>query len=236
MQFLTCAAVSAAQRQRPIQRIIGPQRQVRAALDEMNIASDALQLDEPEYLYSLRLSDLKVPPKLQSGEWQGRLMQTDDVELMTRWRVGFSLETMGETESPALWQQMRDGVERYFLRLGRVWILEAGDQPVATSAFNTTTAEIVQVGGVWTPPELRRRGYGRAAVAASLLAVRNEGAHKAILFTGEENIPAQKAYEGLGFTHIGDYRITLLKEPFLPQTSYCLGPTRVRSLLVSQRP
>ncbi len=54
---------------------------------------------------------------------------------------------------------------------------------------------------------------GRSAVATSLLAVREEGVHTAILFTGEENIPAQKAYEALGFYKIGDYRITLLKEP-----------------------
>ena len=73
--------------------------------------------------------------------------------------------------------------------------------------------EIVQVGGVWTPPEFRSRGYGRGAVAASLLSVRTEGVQTAILFTGEENIPAQKAYEALDFHHIGDYRIILLKEP-----------------------
>ena len=70
---------------------------------------------------------------------------------------------------------------------------------------------------VWTPPELRSQGYGRAAVAASLLAVQEEGVHTAILFTGEENIPAQKAYEALGFRHIGDYRITLLKEALSPE-------------------
>ena len=70
---------------------------------------------------------------------------------------------------------------------------------------------------MWTPPEFRSKRYGRAAVAASLLAVQEEGAHTAILFTGEENIPAQKAYEALGFRHIGDYRITLLKEALLPE-------------------
>ncbi len=55
---------------------------------------------------------------------------------------------------------------------------------------------------------------GRTVVAASLLDARDERAHTAVLFTGEENIPAQKAYEALGFSHIGDYRITLLKDSF----------------------
>jgi len=34
-----------------------------------------------------------------------------------------------------------------------------------------------------------------------------------ILFTGIHNIPAQKAYEALGFRRIGDYRILYLRHP-----------------------
>lgn len=75
-----------------------------------------------------------------------------------------------------------------------------------------TIAEAVQVGGVWTPSELRRQGYARAVVATSLLDARADSAELAILFTGEENIPAQKAYLALGFEHVGDYQITLLRE------------------------
>ena len=71
----------------------------------------------------------------------------------------------------------------------------------------------MQIGGVWTPPSLRSRGYGRAAVAASLLDARAEGVRVAILFTGKGNVPACRAYEALGFQVIGDYRLVLLKEP-----------------------
>lgn len=197
---------------RPIARFIGPKQQVQTLLDYLDITPTALKLDEPEYLYSLNLADLRTPPQLLSGAWQGRLMQAKDIELMTRWRVGYAIEALGETESPTLWQQIRTSVEKY-LRMGQVWILEDNGEPVATTAFNATIKEMVQVGGVWTPPEYRNRGYGRCAVAASLLGVKAEGVKTAILFTGEENIPAQKAYEALGFQHIGDYRITLLKEP-----------------------
>ncbi len=208
-------AVHAAQR--PIKRILGPQQQVQAALEQLNITPTALQLDEPENLYSLRLADLQLPGQLRSGQWQGRRVQSEDIELMTRWRVGYALEALGETESSELWRQMRAGVEKYLLR-GDSWILEDNGQAVSTSSFNTSTAEIVQVGGVWTPPELRSRGYGRAVVAASLLAVQAQGVHSAVLFTGEDNIPAQKAYTALGFRHIGDYRIALLKESVFPTT------------------
>ena len=66
-------------------------------------------------------------------------------------------------------------------------------------------------GGVWTPPELRGRGYGRAAVAASLLDARADGVGRSILFTGDDNVPAIKAYAALGYRLIGDHRILLLK-------------------------
>jgi predicted GNAT family acetyltransferase len=53
-------------------------------------------------------------------------------------------------------------------------------------------------------------------VAASLLDARADAAELAILFTGEHNIPAQKAYLALGFEHIGDYKIVLLREAMAP--------------------
>jgi predicted GNAT family acetyltransferase len=95
---------------------------------------------------------------------------------------------------------------------GWTWLLEDRGQPVATSSFNTAIAEAVQIGGVWTPPELRRRGYGRAVVAASLGSARAGGATAAILFTGVDNLPAQRAYQALGFSRIGDYRLLLLRQ------------------------
>ena len=84
---------------------------------------------------------------------------------------------------------------------------------VACTGFNANLTEAVQVGGVWTPPELRGRGYGRCVVAQSLLDVRAEGVEKGILFTGDQNVPAVKAYAALGFKRIGDYRLLLLQEP-----------------------
>ncbi len=65
--------------------------------------------------------------------------------------------------------------------------------------------------------ELRRRGYGRCVVAASLLDARAQGVEKAILFTGESNLAAQRAYTALGFRHIGDYRLLLLQSPMLAE-------------------
>lgn len=197
---------------RPLRGLVGPAGQVEAARLGLDVAPAQIQLDEEEHLYSLDLAELKVPAGLSAGQVRGRRIEPRDVDLVTAWRVAFSLESLGEKESPALWSQCRASVE-WGMGERRIWLLEDESQPVSTTAFNTAIREAVQVGGVWTPPELRGRGYARAAVAASLLAARDEGAERGVLFTGKGNLPAQRAYEALGFANVGDYRLLLLRRP-----------------------
>lgn len=207
---LSRAAVEASGR--PIQGLLGPQDQVGVAKKALSLEGATVLLDETEFLYSLALAELVVPETLCSGRFRARRIERRDVDLLTMWRVGFSLEALGEKESPRLWERCRASAERS-LSQGWAWLLEDEGEPVATSSFNVTTAEAVQVGGVWTPPQLRSRGYGRAVVAASLLDARAEGVTTSILFTGINNTPAQRAYVALGFRHIGDYRLMLLPPP-----------------------
>lgn len=202
------AVVSAAGRR--VQGLIGPSEQVGAAWQVLGIDPRAAQWDEEEKLYTLALDDLAVPPALAEGRVSARRMERRDLELMTAWRVSMQIESLNEEDSPRLRENTRATVERGLNR-GEIWLLEVDGRPVSTTAFNASLAEAVQVGGVWTPPELRSRGYARAVVAASLLDARARGVGRAVLFTGRENWPAQKAYESLGFRHVGDYRLVLLR-------------------------
>jgi len=200
---------------RPLQGIIGSAAQVEHVLHFLDVDAVLIQTDEVENLYSLELSDLVVPDGLANGRLQGRHAELDDIDLLIQWRVDYNIETLNETDSPALHKQVEQSVERV-VDEKRIWVLLDEGNPVSTTAFNTAAKEAVQVGGVYTPPVYRSNGYARAAVAASLLDARDEGVQTGILFTGIENYPAQKAYTALGFDHIGDYRILLLKRPFDP--------------------
>lgn len=195
---------------RALRGLIGPADQVGCAKDSLGVAAGSVQLDETEYLYCLDLAGLVVPEGLSSGRLHARRCDPGDLNLLTSWRVGFSLESLGAEDTPQLWRQCRASVERS-LRDGQTWMLSDEGRLVSTSSFNTAIDEAVQVGGVWTPPELRSRGYGRSVVAASLLDARSEGVGQAILFTGIGNVPAQRAYLALGFRHMGDYRLLLLR-------------------------
>ena len=93
---------------------------------------------------------------------------------------------------------------------GTDWLLLAGAAPVSYSVFNAMLPDIVQIGGVWTPPEFRGRGYARSVVAGSLLAARKQGVERAVLFADPANEAARRAYLFLGFRIVGDYGLVLL--------------------------
>jgi predicted GNAT family acetyltransferase len=206
-------AVSASKRS--INGILGPAEQVAFVFTFLQIEPDLVKVDEVEYLYSLDLADLVVPDALQNGRLQGHRALPEDLDILTQWRVGFMVEMMNEADSPSLRERVRSVTQRY-IDERRVWLLIEDETPVSMTAFNTAAAEAVQVGGVYTPPVQRSKGYARAAVAASLLDARDEGAQIGVLFTGIDNYPAQKAYEALGFDRVGDFRALLLKRPFDP--------------------
>lgn len=194
---------------RPIGGLIGPDEQVDPVKEGLDIDESRIQLDETERLYTLTLDELAVPDMLASGQAVARRADFRDLTFLMAWRVAYGEETLGESDTAEWRQRARSTMER-LIKQKRTWVLEVEGEPVACSSFNTATEEAVQVGGVWTPPDIRSRGYGRAVVAASLLDARAEGVTTAILFTGQENIPAQRAYAALGFQHIGAYRMLLL--------------------------
>ena len=198
---------------RAVGGLVGPRDQVGMAKQALGIEESNIQKDETEKLYRLDLNSLVIPSALASNRLKGRRMGPGDVDLIAEWRVGYAIEASNAKDTPELREGLRVSSEQA-VNERRTWILEDEAKPVACSSFNAAIDQAVQVGGVWTPPHLRSRGYARAVVASSLLDAQAEGAKTGILFTGEDNIPAQKAYEALGFRHIGDYRIMLLRSPF----------------------
>jgi len=87
------------------------------------------------------------------------------------------------------------------------WVLVADGQLAAASRFNSQLPDAVQIGGVYTPPALRGRGYARAVVAGSLVEARAGGVARAILFTA--NPAALAAYVAIGFRVVGDYALVV---------------------------
>src|SRR2546430_16119428 len=97
-----------------------------------------------------------------------------------------------------LFRSSRDDVLLQHER-GTDWLLVAGETPVSYAVFNAMLPEVVQIGGVWTPPEFRGRGYARGVVAGSLVAARKHGVHRADLFADPAHYTTRRAYLYFGF-------------------------------------
>jgi ribosomal protein S18 acetylase RimI-like enzyme len=187
----------------------GPWDQVRAVRAALGLGAAPTAKDSRDELYALHLTRLVVPPALAGGGLHCRHPAASELELLVDWRVRFAVEALGASEGPDLRQASSDEVELQHER-GTDWLLLAGATPVSYSVFNATLPDIVQIGGVWTPPEFRGRGYARSVVAGSLLAARQQGVERAVLFADPANDAARRAYLFLGFRIVGDYGLVLL--------------------------
>lgn len=196
--------------------ILGEKKQVEEAKNMFKPSPSEIQLDSTEKLYALELDHLKIPAPLFSGKLKGRKAEINDLDLLIPWRVDYVIETLGGEDTPETREEAREETRKglkEWIDAGQCWVLEKEGIPVSFTAFNAAVQEAVQIGGLWTPPQYRGHGYGRAAVAASLLDAKKEKVEKAILFTGDSNIPAQKAYESLGFQQVGNFGIIIYKIP-----------------------
>lgn len=190
---------------RRVAGINGPWAYVTAARSALGLDNTPARLESHEILYALDLARLIVPGPLGDGTLRCRPPRPDEIDRLAEWRVAYARETLARADTPGLGLASRHEMERV-RAAGRAFVLVgAPDVLLAFSAFNATLPDAVQVGGVWTPPAWRGRGYARSVVAGSLLVARAQGVTRAVLFTNEDNHPAQRAYEALGFGVVGDY-------------------------------
>ena len=199
------ARAAVEQSRRPVAGLSGPADQVLAARSALGLDDRPAPKLGREELFALDLKDLVVPAPLGDGRWTCRRPRSDELEFLIDWRVDFAREALQFPDSPSLRSECEHELRLVHER-GSNWVLEDGGL-VSYSAFNARLPDLVQIGGVWTPPELRGRGYGRAVVAGSLLEVRELGVRRAVLFAERED--AKRAYRGIGFRVVGEYGLVL---------------------------
>lgn len=198
--------------QRPVRGLSGAwSRCLRARVALGLEAAPTLKLEREE-LFALSLDELLVPSPLAGGEVRCRLGRSDELDRLVQWRIDYSIETLGAEPGPTLAANARDSIERALASESQ-FVLESDGRLLASSMFNARLPDLVQIGGVWTPPSARGRGYARAVVAGSLLHAREQGVARSVLFTGEDHAAARRAYASIGYRVIGDYALILFAMP-----------------------
>ncbi|MCY1127728.1 GNAT family N-acetyltransferase [Frigidibacter sp. RF13] len=160
--------------------------------------------DEPGF--ALDLNRLRMPDR--TGLTLAPLCHKDRA-LLIGWRGAYHVEILGLDPAKADETAAAD-IDEYVARGSHRLLLQDGT-PVAMTGVNAALERIVQIGGVYTPPALRGRGFARAAVALHLEELHGRGIRRAVLFAASEG--AARAYRAIGFEPTGEMTMLLLSTP-----------------------
>ncbi|MGJ8544223.1 MAG: GNAT family N-acetyltransferase [Sulfitobacter sp.] len=182
----------------------GAPSQVKTALAALGLGQADCHLWVHEPLFHLTLADLPATQaKLRSP-------QPEDADLLQDWFTNYQLETGLSKSAADAAAEAQNRVARALGSADLGLLIEEG-RPAAMAGISARLPDMVQIGGVYTPPPARGRGLGRRVTAAVLANAARQGATQAVLFA---NGPAAvRAYEAIGFRQIGQYQIALLHSP-----------------------
>ena len=147
-----------------------------------------------------RLERVVPPARLASGSW--RLARAGDRDLLMDWLVAFHDEAT--PESPAL-NDVGVVVDRWIARRHRrLYLWEDGGRVVSLAGVGGETPNGIRIGPVYTPPELRGRGYASAVTAAASQDQLDAGRRFCFLFTDLANPTSNRIYRAVGYQPVCD--------------------------------
>ena len=126
-----------------------------------------------------------------------------DRDLLVRWTLDFGEEALGDSD-------LAEAARTVDARLGdgdpqaRGLYLWVDGAPVSMAGYTGPTPHGIRVGPVYTPPELRGRGFASALVAQMSQALLDGGRSFCFLFTNLANPTANHIYEEIGYEAVVD--------------------------------
>lgn len=142
-----------------------------------------------------RLDEVE-PARLVPGAARPATM--DDLELLTEWGIGFA------RDAGHAFLLERQQVDRMIERqVFHIWQDEA---PASMAVAQGATPNGCRVGYVYTPPELRGRGYASALVADLSQRMLDSGMTFCVLYTDLGNPTSNAIYQRIGYNALCDVR------------------------------
>jgi predicted GNAT family acetyltransferase len=145
-----------------------------------------------------RLDTLTAPGPVPRG--RARVAGDADREQLVRW-YGEFMAAVGEGAG-----QRAEGWADARISYGGVTFWEDADgTPLAMAGVTPMVAGQVRVGPVYTPAQLRGRGYAGAVTAEVSRAARASGADEVLLFTDLANPTSNALYQRIGYRLVADF-------------------------------
>ena len=176
----------------PITGVLGPPIAAAAFAHSWQGAGVAVREADREPIYRLsRKPAAPAPP--------GRLRRAEegDLETLTDWWRGFARDAMHRQVS------VEDAGAIARNRIGVTHLWEVGE-PRSMAVAAGPTPHGIRIAGVYTPPELRGRGYASACVTALSRKVMDEGRQFCFLFTDAANPTSNAIYRRIGYEQVAE--------------------------------
>jgi predicted GNAT family acetyltransferase len=151
----------------------------------------------------LRIYELDGLKEIGSVEGNLRKAEESDRALAERWAREFQTETHEPSSDPA------PRVDAW-LAAGQIWLWQNGEA-VSMTVTRKSAQGVVRLGGVYTPPEKRGRGYATACVHGISKAITTAG-FRCILYTDLGNPTSNSIYRKIGYHAVSEclhYRFEL---------------------------
>jgi RimJ/RimL family protein N-acetyltransferase len=140
------------------------------------------------------------PPAPTSGRM--RDYKRRDRELAARWMDAFAEEALPEPP-PGSSEEFVDRREED--PDGGLVLWEDDGAVVSMAGYGGRTPNGIRIGPVYTPPELRGRGYASALTAALTQRLLDGGLRFCFLFTDLANPTSNRIYQRIGYEPVGDF-------------------------------
>ena len=149
-----------------------------------------------ERLY--RLGTLRPPAGVEGG---ARRATDDDRDLLVDWVEQFYAETFGHPRDDDAGTRFVDSAKPkgdQFI----VWNVEGASASMAM--LRAPAAGVSRIGPVFTPVDLRGKGYGSAVTAAAAQLAHRSGTAGVVLFADLANPVSNAIYQRIGFEPVAD--------------------------------
>jgi predicted GNAT family acetyltransferase len=127
----------------------------------------------------------------------------DDRPLLLRWSRAFGEEVLEEGD-PGRVEAVNMVDHRLGADDGGFLLWEDGGKPVSAAGWGGPTPNGIRIGPVYTPPDLRGRGYATALTAELSQRLLDGGRRFCFLFTDLANPTSNAIYERIGYVRVGE--------------------------------
>jgi RimJ/RimL family protein N-acetyltransferase len=132
-----------------------------------------------------------------------RAATREDRDLLVGWIRRFAEEVL--PDEPEAERQARVVEDRLDAsEHAGIWIWEDGGRPVAMSGYGSETPKGIRIGPVYTPPELRGRGYATGLVSEQSRWLLGTGRRFCFLYTDLDNPTSNALYRRIGYRMIAE--------------------------------